>query len=207
VSPRLEPKLSRDSIARAALRLIDRHGLDAFSTRKLGAALGCEAMAIYYYFPSKDDLLDAVVDLLIAPVHAAARADADDWVDVLRAVATAYRAIALDHPHAFPLLATRRFASEASYELLDTLFARARAAGVSDRDAARCYRGVSSYVNGFALSQLAAPRPRRTALDRKFSRVAAVHAYLEPQHLDDLFASGLELFLTPLRTWSDPKEG
>jgi AcrR family transcriptional regulator len=204
MSPRVARKLelSREAIATAALRLIDRHGLDEFSTRKLGAALGCEAMAIYYYYPSKDDLLDAVVDRLIAPVHEVARTGGDDWIGVLRAVATAYRAIALEHPHAFALLATRRFATEASYELLDTLFARSREAGVSDRDAARFYRAVSSYVNGFALNQLAAPRPRRGTLDRKFARVAAVHAHLEPEHLDELFASGLELFLAGLHAQS-----
>ena len=34
-----------------------------------------------------------------------------DWVAVLREVAHAYRRIAREHPRAFPLLATRRFAS------------------------------------------------------------------------------------------------
>lgn len=65
------PELSHDAIRTTALRLIDQHGLAAFSTRKLGHALGCEAMAIYWYYPSKDALLDAVVDLMMASVGAA----------------------------------------------------------------------------------------------------------------------------------------
>jgi len=46
---KIQPELSHEAIRAAALRLIDDDGLDAFSTRKLGAALGCEAMAIYWY--------------------------------------------------------------------------------------------------------------------------------------------------------------
>ena len=59
-------KLSRDRLAAAALALIDRDGLEACSTRKLGAALGVEAMAIYHHFPSKERLLDAVAERLLA---------------------------------------------------------------------------------------------------------------------------------------------
>lgn len=189
--------LSRALITERALALIDRHGLAAFSVRKLGTALGCEAMAIYWHYRNKDAVLDAVVDRLLEPV--AAELGDRDFVTTLRGVAHAYRAIATEHPHAFPLLATRRFASEASYAFLDGLFARAKAAGVSDRDAARFYRAVSSYVNGFALNQLAGKPERRTTLDRQWPRVAAVNAQLEREHLDELFEFGLELLFAGLQ--------
>jgi TetR/AcrR family tetracycline transcriptional repressor len=39
--------LTRGRILRAAFALIDRDGLDALSMRRLGAALGVEAMALY----------------------------------------------------------------------------------------------------------------------------------------------------------------
>jgi hypothetical protein len=129
-------------------------------------------------------------------------AAADDWVGALRTVARAYRRIAQDHPRAFPLLATRRFASEGTYAFLETLFELARRQGLTDRAAARYYRIVSSYCNGFALSELAAPRgpqdPRTAALRRRFPRVEAVSAWLEPRYLDDIFESGLELLLGEL---------
>ncbi len=203
MSPRPKRELSRTAIAEAALALIDRHGLAKLSTRKLGTALGCEAMAIYWYYPNKEALLDAVVDRLISPLVAIVTSDDDDFAVLLAAIAHAYRGISIDHPNAFPLLATRRFASEVSYQFLAALFERARAAGISDRDAARIYRGVSSFVNGFALNELAtrgnqASRPR-SALDRAFPRVAAVHAHLAPAHLDELFASNLARLLEPLR--------
>ncbi len=191
----VQPELSQDAIRVAALRMIDKDGLDAFSTRKLGAALGCEAMAIYWYYPSKDALLDAVVDLLIEGISAAVKDDGD-WIATLREVAHAYRRIAHEHPRAFPLLATRRFASEATYGFMERLFELARAQGIADRVTARYYRVVSSYCNGFALNELAPPAP--AALRRKFARVDAVGKWLEAEHLDDIFAFGLELQLAAL---------
>jgi AcrR family transcriptional regulator len=220
---RAKADLSAETIRAAALRLIDRDGLDAFSIRKLGTELGCEGMAIYWYYPSKDALLDAVVEVLMSgvaseiasPGSAEARSGAErrrgdrviatepaDWVVALRALATAYRRIAHDHPKAFPLLATRRFATEGTYAFLERLFELARDHGIDDQTTARFYRVVSSYCNGFALNELAAPRgqqdPTTAPLRRKFTRVAAVSEWLEPRYLDDVFSFGLELQLDAL---------
>jgi AcrR family transcriptional regulator len=196
------PNLSHDAIVTAALRLVDREGLDEFSLRKLGKALGCEAMAIYWYFESKDALFDAVVDKLTAHLGTVVGdRDPADWIAVLREVAHAYRKIALAHPSAFPLLATRRFASEGTYAFMERLFVLARGAGIPDDIAARFYRVVSSYMNGFALNELATLRgaaPRTAALRKKFTRVAEVAQYLEPDQLDDMFEFGLEIQLQAL---------
>lgn len=196
------PNLSHDAIVTAALRLVDREGLDEFSLRKLGKALGCEAMAIYWYFESKDALFDAVVDKLTAHLGTVVgERDPSDWIAVLREVAHAYRKIALEHPRAFPLLATRRFASEGTYAFMERLFVLARGAGIPDDVAARFYRVVSSYMNGFALNELATLRgaaPHTAALRKKFTRVAEVAQYLEPDQLDDMFEFGLEIQLQAL---------
>ena len=195
--------LSHEVICAAALRLIDQDGIAAFSTRKLGRILGCEAMAIYWYYASKELLLDAVVDQLMASVAPAVSGrTATDWIGALRAVAHAYRGIAHDHPKAFPLLATRRFASEATYGFLEKLFELARDQGIEDRVTARFYRVVSSYCSGFALNELATPRgaqePETAALRKQFPRVAAVSTWLAPRHLDEMFSFGLELQLDAL---------
>lgn len=204
------PELSNATICTAALELIDEEGLAEFSTRKLGRMLGCEAMAIYWYYPSKDALLDAVVDMLMVPVaRAVASHDTQSWIGVLRELALAYRRVAHDHPEAFPLLATRRFASEGTYAFLDQLFELARAQGIDDRVTAKFYRVVSSYCSGFALNELATPRgpqdPRTVALRKRYPRAAAVSTWLEPQHLDEIFNFGLELQLTALARATGPR--
>lgn len=194
-------ELSAETIRTAALRLIDRDGLEAFSIRKLGTELGCEGMALYWYYPSKDALLDGVVEVLMAGVATSLEREPTDWVAALRELATAYRRIAHEHPKAFPLLAMRRFATEGTYAFLERLFELARRHGIDDRTTARFYRVVSSYCNGFALNELAAPRGQQdptAPLRRKFTRVAAVSEWLEPQYLDDVFSFGLELQLDAL---------
>ena len=115
------PTLTAERIREEALRLIDEDGIDAFSTRRLGAALGCEAMAIYWYYPSKDALLDAVVEAMVAhlPIEPGGTAD---WIDALRRLAHAYRRLAHQHPNTFPLLATRRFATAGTFRFLEGLF-------------------------------------------------------------------------------------
>lgn len=195
--------LSHERICVAALELIDQDGLEEFSTRKLGRVLGCEAMAIYWYYESKDALLDAIVDKLMGSVGALiADEKTDDWIGTMRSLAHAYRQVGHDHPKAFPLLATRRFASEGTFAFLDRLFALARDQGIDDKDTARFYRVISSYCSGFALSELAGPRgpqdPRTAALRKRFPRAAAVSQWLEPQRLDEIFEFGLELQLAAL---------
>jgi AcrR family transcriptional regulator len=201
--------LTAERIRDEALRLIDAEGLESFSTRRLGAALGCEAMAIYWYYPSKDALLDAVVEALISrlPVEQSTPAD---WIDALRKLARGYRGLAHQHPNAFALLATRRFATEGTYRFLEGLFELARHAGLDDRQTARFYRLVSSYCSGVALNELAALRDaERTkasaeaaaemqAARQAFPRFAAVFSWLEPPHFDDVFDFGLELLLSAL---------
>src|SRR3954470_17660901 len=103
-SHRQRRPLSPERIARGALKLIDRHGLDAFSMHKLSASLGCETMSLYHHLKSRGEVLDAVAGLLMAEIYAPAWATGQT---PRRSFAHAYRAVALEHPRAFSLLATR----------------------------------------------------------------------------------------------------
>ena len=68
MAPRLPQNRAR--VAAGALDFVDQHGLAALSMRKLGAELGVEAMSLYNHVANKDDLLDAVGDLLYRDVLA-----------------------------------------------------------------------------------------------------------------------------------------
>lgn len=198
------PNLSADKVRLTALRLIEEDGLEELSTRKLGRALGVEAMAIYWYYPSKEALLDAVVDLLIAKMDPRALlADGDDWMRVLRKLAHAYRALAHEYPKAFPLLAMRRFATESTYAFLEDLFAMARKEGLDDRTTARWFRLVASYCSGVALDELAGRREAEGGgapeeIRARFPRLVAVSGWLAPSHYDEVFEFGLDVLLDAL---------
>lgn len=98
--------LSRRQILDAALDLVDRDGLAALTMRSLGAELGVEAMTLYHYVPTKDALLDGLVErafTLAAPDPDTSR----PWQESLRDYAHGlYRGL-LRHPGVLPLASSR----------------------------------------------------------------------------------------------------
>jgi AcrR family transcriptional regulator len=102
--------LSRQRILTAAMEFIDREGLPRLTMRRLGGYLGVEAMALYRYVPSREDLLDGIVETVLDGLHhdpeVHLRAE-HGWQDYLQRLAHGIRRIALAHPAVFPLVATR----------------------------------------------------------------------------------------------------
>src|ERR1700723_624745 len=137
--------LTRDRIAQAALHLIDAHGLAEFSTRKLGAELGCEAMAFYNHFPSKEAILDAVVEQMMAKVAIAPK-EAGTWVERARLFARSFRAPGRVHPRAFPLIATRRFNAPGPLAMLETAYGAFLAEGFDPLSAVKVYRTLGNFL-------------------------------------------------------------
>ena len=60
--------LSRERVLRAAVRYADRGGIAALSMRKLGEALGVEAMSLYNHVASKSDLLDGMINIVFGEI-------------------------------------------------------------------------------------------------------------------------------------------
>jgi len=100
--------LSRSLVLDAAVALVDSDGLDGLSMRKLGGALGVEAMTLYHYVPNKAALLDGLVEWVMQhSATAPALADGLSWDQMLRRYAETLRATLLGHPGVLPLLFTR----------------------------------------------------------------------------------------------------
>ncbi|MET0791386.1 MAG: TetR/AcrR family transcriptional regulator C-terminal domain-containing protein [Polyangiaceae bacterium] len=149
--------LSQDRIARAALKLIDRSGLDSFSMHKLGAALSCEAMSLYHHFKGRGEVLDAVAELLMAEVSAPPDGS---WQDRLRGFAASYRSVALKHPRAFPLLATRPINRPGGFGMLESISATLRSAGFRAETAGRLVLLIGCWCNGALLAEIAGSEAR-----------------------------------------------
>jgi AcrR family transcriptional regulator len=92
---RREP-LTQEKIVAAAVELADGKGLDAVSIRRLAAALGTRPMSLYSFIERKEDLLDLMVDEVLA--GAVLDEVPDDWREALTAIAHAMRAVSLAHP-------------------------------------------------------------------------------------------------------------
>lgn len=98
--------LDAGTILETAVELADREGLAALSMRGLGAELGVEAMALYHHFPSKNALLDGVVEQLTTEVPVP-RFDDTDWMARLRDYARAQLDTLTAHPNLVSLLLSR----------------------------------------------------------------------------------------------------
>ncbi len=191
-SARRREPLSRERIARVALAFIDRHGLEELSTRRLGRHLGVEGMALYKHFRSRDELLDAVAELMLCELTIPP--PGPPWADRVRVFARSYRALARIHPRAYPLLATRRFTSERALEKLNQLFTALLDEGFSQEEAVLLFRIVGNFCNGTALDELAILAGHdgpRTALQP----LAELDRFFHPAHFDAHFEAGLNLIL------------
>jgi AcrR family transcriptional regulator len=145
--------LTPERIVSAALRLADRDGVEALSMRRLGAALRVEAMSLYKHVPDKAALLDRIVASVwaeFAPPPAGA-----PWDARLRHVARELRALALRHPHVFPLVATRAPGAEALAPL-EAALAALSDAGLGDDAILRHFWSFIAWSTGALLAECAA---------------------------------------------------
>jgi AcrR family transcriptional regulator len=91
------PAHSRKQITAAAIEIADADGLDAVTMRRLAAEVGCGTMTLYRYVPTKDHLLDLMIDATEGEV-VFPDVSAGDWRAGLRAVAEMQRDRLLRHP-------------------------------------------------------------------------------------------------------------
>lgn len=92
-------------IIAAAIAVTDEHGIDALTMRRIATVLGVEAMAIYHHLPSKDAVLDGMIDRLLA--DAALPTGDIDCAQWISGTARSLRSLAREHARTFPLLMRR----------------------------------------------------------------------------------------------------
>jgi AcrR family transcriptional regulator len=198
------PALTRERIELEALALIEREGMDAFSTRRLGVALGCEAMSLYNHFPSKAHVLDALVDRVLAGIPIPDRGLRPH--ERLRQLAQHWRAMARRHARFYPWLALHRWNSPTGVAFLGEILDCFVAAGLSEALAARGFRVLGYYLLGATLDEISGyaqgpsslnPMSEQELLERH-PQVARAGRHFAPEHFDQIFELGLGVVLQGL---------
>ncbi|MFD3941702.1 TetR/AcrR family transcriptional regulator C-terminal domain-containing protein [Streptomyces sp. NPDC058579] len=92
-----QPALSRASIVREAIVMLDADGIEALSMRKLGARLNAGATSLYRHVATKDELMELAVDEVFGEISVPP-ADSPDWRAAAIEAAGSFRASALRHP-------------------------------------------------------------------------------------------------------------
>jgi TetR/AcrR family tetracycline transcriptional repressor len=149
------PRVSRDQILAVALRIVDEHGLEQLTMRRLGAELGVDPMTIYGHVSDKAALFDGLIELVLAQVEVPP--PTGHWAEDLRAVARAARTTFLAHPHVVPLLGTRPPITRPAFALVEAITSILLEAGLSEEQAADGFDCLGRLIVGHVLAEAGRP--------------------------------------------------
>lgn len=201
---RREP-LTRERVLRAALAIVDGEGLSAISMRRVGEALGVEAMSLYNHVPNKAAILDGVFEIILSELPPAR--EQPSWKESLRERALALAAVLRAHPNALPLFATRPAVTPAAFEHLESALQTLHDAGMSPEGALASFQILVAFVVGHTLQSygpVAADeetRPTYEALrEDDFPRVRELSRLLPSRDVEEELALGVDALLAGLST-------
>ena len=216
--------LDREVIVQAAVRFIDRDGAQGLTMRGLAHDLGVGPMTLYRYVTGREDLLEAVVAELLEGV----RSDVDEelgqtWQGYLQTLAHSVRRIAVEHPSAFPLVATRHPAAPwlrpplRSLDLVEDFLETLAGHGFTDKQVVGAYRAFSSFLLGQLLLEAASHGAETSPIEVPFDEggaqipnsdgqpdlsnrpaAARLRPMLSEDHSEDEFEVSLEMLLDRL---------
>jgi AcrR family transcriptional regulator len=141
--------LNRERVLRAAVKLADREGIEALSMRRVGTELGVEAMSLYNHIANKEDLLDGMLDVVLAEIDPLID-DESDWRRVFSERALSARRALLRHPWASSVLVTRVNPSPQMLAYMDSMIGIVRRAGFSLDLTHHAMHALGSRSMGFA---------------------------------------------------------
>lgn len=185
-------RLSDDRILTAALDLADRAGIDGVTIRQLAHDLGTKPMSIYHYLPSKEAIVDGMVDRVFAEITL----PPEDlpWVDALRVRCRSARAALNRHPWAAPLMESRTSPGPASLTHHDAVLACLRRGGLSWALTSHAYAILDSFIFGFAFEEATLPATGGAEMADVAEQVAAG---FDPARYPTLTAFTVEYVLQP----------
>jgi AcrR family transcriptional regulator len=172
--------LTKERVLQAAVELADRDGIEALSMRKLGQELSVDAMALYRHVRNKDDILDGIVDAVIAEIDVPV--SDGDWKSALRAQSVAARQVMLRHPWAPRAIVDRTTTSPIMLAYIESVLAKLADGGFSVEMAHHALHVLGSRILGFTQDPFEdstdpAPSPEESAafaraMADRFPRIA-----------------------------------
>jgi len=158
---RVRSSVTSDEILLAAEH-VARAGFDALTMRAVATQMGASPMALYRYFATKDELIDAMLDRVLGRMDL--DAPTDDWLADLSAFAAAHRAVLSDHPWATVPLFTHSNPGINATVIGETALEILARGGIRGADAVATFCGILALNYGwFAFST--ARDATRTSVD------------------------------------------
>jgi AcrR family transcriptional regulator len=205
--------LSRERVLHAAIELADADGIASLTMRRLGQALGVEAMSLYNHVANKDDILNGIVEIVMGEIALPA---GEDWKAALRASALSAHEALWRHPWACSLMMSPANSSPARLRWMDAVLGCLREAGFSAALTHHAYHALDSHITGFTLwvvnlpavgeelKDIAATFLKEHDFDEYPYLVEHIHYHLAPPDDESSeFEFGLDLILDGLERLRD----
>jgi AcrR family transcriptional regulator len=152
---RARTPLSKERVLRTAVELADRGGLEALTMRKLADELGVGVMSLYYYVPHKDELIEAMVEIVFSEIQLPPT-DVD-WKTAMRQRAISTREALNRHRWAVGLMESNPMPGPESFRVHNAVLGCLREAGFSIEMTIQAYSVLDAYIYGFALQEKTIP--------------------------------------------------
>jgi AcrR family transcriptional regulator len=210
----VKPRLSRDRILRAGMKLADEGGLSAVTMRKIAHEVGVEAMSLYNHVASKADIVDGMVDLVATEIDLAP--DGADWKAAMRRRVLSAHDVLVSHPWATSLWMSSQTFGDARMRYAEAVLRGFREGGFPEELTYHAYHVLQSHLMGFTmyvasfdfdveeLPQLAATFLETFPADEYPELAVHIRQHAEPgEERADTFAFGLDLVLDGLERLRD----
>jgi TetR/AcrR family tetracycline transcriptional repressor len=200
-------KLTSDAIAHAALHALNEVGLDGLTMRVLAKELGVQAPTLYWHMKNKQELLDAMADLLAAEAAEGLEAPRRDesWQEWLVALAVRNRRTLLRYRDGARVAAGAYSRHPSVVRTIELILRTLQDAGFEPATAARAFPVILHYTIGFTIEEQARagaaydrnPYAEGPAFDaERFPLTAGVAGDLYNEDTDANFEYGLRIILT-----------
>jgi AcrR family transcriptional regulator len=144
--------LTKERVLERAIALADRDGVEGLSMRRLGQALGVEAMSLYNHVANKAELVGAMVDRVIEQFELPE--DEPRWDRAIRRCAISAHDLLIEHPWACGLALVPgdlRVVGGPRIRYMEWLLRRLREAGFSAETTYHAYHVLDAHIIGFSL--------------------------------------------------------
>lgn len=193
-----DARLTRARVVEAGLALLAERGADGLNMRALADALGTAPMSLYRHVRSKDDLLKAIVAMVLER-HDFAVPTRGPWTERVASWMHALRAHLLRSPTVVSILIEHGHYAPALLSATNVLLRLLREAGFDGPDAVRASREIMWSTLGFVSAEIRGPTFSPSFYAQALhehaddgsdlSEVAAHMPYLLTRDLDDVFAA------------------
>lgn len=185
--------ISREQVVQAGVRAVGTGGYERMTIRSLAADLGVAPMSLYRHVRDKDDLLDAVVDRLLARVWRP-RTSPEDWEAWVAEAADRLRHFLVSQPAALHVYLRRPVVSPAALTRYEEMLRVLRRSGADERAVLSAYAAIHTHTIGFAA--LEASRARWAPTEPPADPITAqLAAFITPHQ----FAQGVRYLLEGIK--------